>query len=222
MPLPPLPRIIIDSTAAVTELCALGYKHGADKSPYNEHGHRHPYTAVYTMLFAGLKGRSVRFAEIGVAGGASAHMWSEYFTHPDTKLVMFDRDMNFLQHCVERVKDERLRTLPMDVAVDGMVSAPLLRGADGLADAKYDVILDDSSHDLEHQLRIIREAFPFVHPGGMLIVEDVFKATPEEEYVGKIGEQLAGCAAAYFVVCEHAMRWSPGWDNDKMLILVKK
>jgi hypothetical protein len=48
-----------------------------------------------------------------------------------------------------------------------------------------------------------------------------FRATPEEEYTKELGEILPLCSAAYFVVCEHKDRWSPGWDNDKLLVLVK-
>ena len=25
-----------------------------------------------------------------------------------------------------------------------------------------------------------------------------------------------------FIVCDHALRYSPGWNNDKLLFLVKK
>jgi predicted O-methyltransferase YrrM len=166
------------------------------------------------MLFAGLKNKPIRFAEIGVAMGCSAAMWSRYFTHAEARIIEFDRDTGLLEHAKERVIDGRLGIGLMDVEVDGSV-------AKGLGDEQYDVILDDSSHNVEHQIRIIREAFPRVKPGGMLIIEDVFRAQDEEEYIKNIQPELAGCSAAYFVICEHQLRWSPGWDNDKLFVLVK-
>lgn len=210
-----IPRIVIDSTAVTSELCSLGRAAGTDKSPYNTVAHRHPYTAVYSMLFAPLKNRALRFAEIGVAGGASAIMWDKYFTNPAADLRMFDSDLNFLAHGRGLVGG-RFTFAQMDVAKDGDVGRALAVG-------EYDVIIDDSSHNFEHQIRIIKEAWPHIKSGGMLIVEDVFRATPDEDYTKEIfaAEILEECSAAYFVMCEHAARWSPGWDNDKLLVLVK-
>lgn len=215
-----IPRISVDSSDAITELCLLGKAAGADKSPYNEHSHRHPYTAVYTMLFGGLKSRPVRFAEIGVAGGASAMVWDAFFTHPGTQICLFDRDENFLNGVRPRL-GSRVVLEKMDVGVDGDVGRALKEAA-GDADGNYDVIIDDSSHEFDHQVRIVREAFPLLKSGGMLIIEDVFRIAEEEKYSAALGGEILGqCAAAYFVVCEHNLRWSPGWDNDKLLVLVK-
>ena len=206
-------RIVIDSTDAKTELCELGKACGTDKSPYNTVRHRHPYTAVYSMLLASLKNMPILFAEIGVATGNSAILWDLYFTNPDTRIRMFDRDESFLDNA-RNMTCSRCSYGLMDVSVDGDV-------ARGLGDGLYDVIIDDSSHEHGHQIRIIKEAWPRLKSGGILIVEDIFRSTAEKEYSDAIPEILSGAAAAYFVVCEHAARWSPGWDNDKLLVLVK-
>jgi len=205
--------MVIDSSAAITDLCKLGRATGTDKSPYNTNSHRHPYTAVYSMLFAPLKNKPVRFAEIGVAGGSSALLWDLYFTNPAAQIAMFDRDLNFLEHGRGLV-GSRFSFAEMDVSKDGDV-------ARALGTELYDVIIDDSSHEHGHQLRIIKEAWPRLKSGGTLIVEDIFRSTAEDEYARAIPEILSGAAAAYFVMCEHTERWSPGWDNDKLLVLVK-
>jgi predicted O-methyltransferase YrrM len=199
----------------MTDLCKFGRASGTDKSPYNTVAHRHPYTAVYSMLFAPLKNKQIRFAEIGVAGGCSAVMWNMYFAHPEAQIRMFDRDQNFLTNAQGQV-GKRFTFALMDVAVDGDVSR-------ALGDDKYDVIVDDSSHDFHHQIRIIKEAWPCLKPGGTLIVEDIFRNESEERYINALwGEEiLEEAATSYFVMCEHKNRWSPGWDNDKLLVLVK-
>jgi predicted O-methyltransferase YrrM len=212
-------KLVIDSSEALTELCDLGAKAGTDKSPYNGAGHRHPYTAVYTMLLSSLKGKAVRFAEIGVAAGSSAEMWTRYFSDPAAQIWAFDRDQNFLDALGRRVPDGRLRRGLMDVGVDGDVERALKEG--GIGPGELDALLDDSSHEHGHQLRIVREGFPFVRSGGLLIVEDIFRSTDESEYVEPLKDVLAQCSAAYFVECEHRLKWSPGWNNDKMLVLVK-
>lgn len=215
-----IPRLVIDSTAAPTLLCLFGHQTGTDKSPYNAAGHRHPYTAVYTLLFARLSRQPVRFAEIGLAMGASAEMWSKYFQHPRAQILGFDRDEEINRNAVERVNDARFRSGMMDVSLDGAVRAALEAGAGG-SDSGYDVIIDDSSHNHEHQIRIIREALPFVKSGGMLIIEDIFRSTAEEEYERLIGPEIAACSEVFFVDCEHKNKWSPGWDNDRLLVFIK-
>jgi predicted O-methyltransferase YrrM len=213
-------RIVIDSSDAMSELCFLGNIAGTDKSPVVSQSprHRHAYTAVYTMLFASLKGRPIQFAEIGVAGGSSALLWNMYFKNPSTVIHMFDRDQNFLNGAQELVDSERVKFSLMDVGVNGDVAKALAASNPG---GKYDVIIDDSSHEHGHQIRIIKEAFPLLTQGGILIVEDIFRSTPEEEYTRHLGAIIHQCSAAYFVQCEHKDRWSPGWDNDKLLVLVK-
>ena len=160
--------VVIDSSSIQSDLCVLGRACGTDKSPYNTVAHRHPYTAVYSMLFersAGITGSRVKYGL-------------------------------------------------MDVEKDGDIRR-------ALTGELYDVIIDDSSHNHGDQLRIINEAFPLLKSGGMLIIEDVFRSTPDEDYAKPLKDIIIRCSNAHFVLCEHKHRWSPGWDNDKLLVLVK-
>jgi len=209
-------RLVIDSSDMQSELCTMGRVVRTDKSPYNTVAHRHPYTAVYTMLFASFKNKPIKFAEIGVAMGASAALWDGYFAHEDTQIKMFDRDENFLENAA-RLTGSRVSYSLMDVEKDGDVRRALLDSSL----EPYDVILDDSSHNFDHQIRIVKEAFPLLKQGGLLIVEDIFRSTEEDKYSAALADVLYECSTAYFVVCEHKHRWSPGWDNDKLLVLVK-
>lgn len=86
-----IPKLLIETTKCTTELCHLGAEFGTDKSPLNTvMAHRHPYTAVYSMLFAPLKNKPIHFAEIGIAGASSVKMWRRYFTQ--ATLSFFDCD----------------------------------------------------------------------------------------------------------------------------------
>ena len=210
-------RIVIDSSDAYTELCMIGKSTGTDKSPYNVQRHRHPYTAVYTMLLANYKNKHIDFAEIGVAMGSSVMVWDFYFKNPAAKIHMFDCDTDLLERAKELV-GERVQFSKMDVSVDGDVARALEESNPG---KQYDVILDDSSHNHGHQIRIIKEAFPRLKSGGTLIIEDIFRATDENEYEKELGDILPQCSAAYFVMCEHKYRWSETWNNDKLLVFVK-
>ena len=209
-------RIVIDSSDIMSELCLIGKNVGADKSPYNTVAHRHPYTAVYSMLLSPLKNKPITFAEIGVAGGRSSLLWKAYFTNPSAKVLMFDRDEMFLENA-RKWADKRFTFSLMDVSKDGDVSRALSSVAE-----QYDVIIDDSSHEHGHQIRIIKEAWPLLRSGGTIIIEDIFRSIADEEYACELEGILSGCSASYFVMCEHKDKWSPGWDNDKLLVLVKE
>ena len=210
-------HIVIDTTGAYTHLCHIGKLSGTDKSPYGCHEtiHRHPYTGVYSMLFGPLRFREIQFAEIGVANGGSAVLWYNYFAQSKSRLCFFDCDQNYLNN-LDRIPEPKPFKTIMDVNTDGDVARAL-----SLPGGQYDVILDDSSHNFNHQIRIIKEGVPFVTPGGYLIIEDVFRSRPEIDYENAIADILPQCAEAYFVVCNHEERYSPGWNNDKMLVLVK-
>ena len=209
-------HVVLDTTGAYTEMCHIGKLCQTDKTPYGDtHKHRHPYTGFYSMLFAPLKNKPIQFAEIGIAGANSVMLWYNYFTAPE-RLCFFDR----CPISIKRVEDMNFPRPPytgiMDVSVDGDIKRAL-NGVGGI----FDVILDDSSHDFDHQIRIIKEAWPFVKSGGYVIVEDIFRNRAEADYEKELDEILEDCAEAYFVVCNHEERFSPGWNNDKVLVFVK-
>lgn len=210
-------NIIIESTNSYTELCEMGKTLGIDKSPYNERPgfHRHPYTTVYSMLFAPYKNKEIKFAEIGIASGGSVILWNNYFTNLSTRLQFFDRDQEFLDTS-KSFGFLRSSFNLMDVSVDGGIT----RALEGTGE--YDIIVDDSSHSPGDQQRIAREAFPFIKSGGYMIIEDINRGIPDEQFEKNLESILPQCSEAYFVMCEHVLKYSPGWNNDKMLVLVKK
>jgi hypothetical protein len=212
-------HIVIDTTDAYTELCNIGRLACTDKSPYGDINikmHRHPYTGVYSMLFAPLKDKNIEFAEIGVATGSSFILWWNYFVN--ASISLFDRDQQFLDNIKNmEIPNRRPYLGLMDVSIDGSIKKSLEKTG-----KEFDVIIDDSSHQYEHQIRIVKEAFPFVKSGGYLIVEDVFRSESEKKYEDALSEIIDECNLVYFVVCNHDERYSPGWNNDKLLVFVKK
>jgi hypothetical protein len=210
-----IPSLVINSTNAPTELCYIGKISHTDKTPFNEYGHRHPYTAVYSLLFGSLRHRPCRFAEIGVAGGASVVMWNNYFTN--SKFYFFDRDTNFLNNASSYVPKEKNTFIEMDVKnVSSLCNA--LQATNG----ELDVLLDDTTHTREDQILIIKEGLHFVKSGGMIIIEDIYRTESEEYYYNELKDVLDQFSETFFVVTDHALRYSPGWDNDKLLVLIKK
>ena len=209
-----IPTLIIDSTNCPTPLCIIGSMTGADKSPYNTGGHRHPYTPIYNMLLAQYKSRPVRFAEIGVAGGASVLMWNNFFENGT--FYFFDRDQNFLDHS-KRLTGPNSTFILMDVIQEESVKSALESTGGNL-----DVLLDDSSHNPNDQNRIIHQGLKYIRSGGMIIIEDIERKEPESSYEEILKDIKDEFSFISFIIVEHANKYSPGWDNDKLLILVKK
>jgi predicted O-methyltransferase YrrM len=210
-----IPTLIIDSTNCITELCYLGRLCNTDKSPYNINGHRHPYTPVYNMLMGQYKSKPIRFAEIGVAGGASVHMWTRYFENGT--FYFFDRDQSFLDNAANTAGVERNTFILMDVTKPESVRESLEKTGGNL-----DILLDDSSHNPDDQYHIIREGLPFVKSGGMIIIEDVERAKEDSVYENILKGIDHEFSFISFILTEHSNKYSPGWNNDKLLVLVKK
>jgi len=211
--------IVLDSTHAVSELCVICSKTGTDKCVLRKDsgGHRHPYTVPYALLFEPLRSKPIKFLELGVFRGASIIAWRNYFSN--ARIYGYDNDPSALA---------AIPTLPnvqcsrVDVSIKETLVAALQRDtADG---ELFDVILDDAAHDVTHQTLLIKEGLRYVKSGGLMIIEDVFRDRPESLYVPALETIIAeGLITFYtFIVCDHVDRYSPGWNNDKMLVLFRK
>ena len=208
--------IIIDSTKSKTELCELGAQFYADKSPYTTVGHRHPYTAVYSLLLSKYKETPIRFSEIGIAGGSSLLMWSQYFLNSGRRLFFFDRDKSFIEN-------GNAYQIPFVVCNEmDVTQEDSIRSGFQAIGGDLDVILDDSTHGIPEQVKIIKAGLPFLKSGGMFIIEDIFRRYDEEDYQKELNDVLDQFSFATFITCEHVNKWSPDWDNDKLLVLIKK
>lgn len=209
-----IPTFSLNSSAAPTDLCILGAKCQTDKSPFNPVGHRHPYTPFYSMILSQYRNHPIRFAEIGVAAGSSVAMWAHYFEKGE--LYFFDRDDNFLQNAAS-FGFPHTKFFNMDVEV-----AESIRNSFQKTGGNFDVILDDSSHNNNHQIDIVREGLPFLKSGGLFLIEDIFRSASVADYMRVIEPVKNDLAFFCFLEMEHTNKWSPGWDNDKILMLVKK
>lgn len=206
--------MIVDNKNNNTWLCHLGAAAGTDKSPLNTLGHRHPYTSTYSLLLSQYRFQPVRFAEIGIAMGASAAMWSKFFNVGN--IFMFDSDENYIANC-SRYKFNNVSCHKMDVFKEDSIRSALESVGGNL-----DVLLDDSTHGIDDQIRIIQVALPYVRPGGMILIEDIFRDASEEEYEQRLDSVLDQFSFCTFLTVEHSLKFSGTWNNDKILVLIKK
>ena len=212
-----IPTLVIDSSNCLTELCIIGANCRTDKSPINTYGHRHPYTPVYSLLLSRFRNSNIKFAEIGVAGGSSVVMWNLFFEKGN--FFFYDRDQNFLDNAKKFVSLHNNTFGLMDVRSPENINTCL---QEACVDGLLDVLLDDSSHNIDDQKIIIHESLPFIKSGGMIIIEDVSRNEANENYYNIIKDIYHEFSFVSFIITEHENRYSPGWNNDKLLVLIKK
>jgi hypothetical protein len=151
-------------------LSRLAEKYGSDKCPAIFHG----YTPFYDSL---LRGRDVkRVLEIGIGSqarmthmpqyepGASLRMWRDYF--PEADIFGLDNDLDVM------FAEPNIYTMSCDQSNE----ASLLEVAERLlVDGKFDLIIDDGSHVVEHQALTANTFIPkLLAPSGVYVIEDIW------------------------------------------------
>jgi len=167
------------------------------------------------MLFAVYKNKNINFAEIGVAGGSSVVMWNAFFEKAN--LFFYDRDQSFLDNAKQYVSIKRNIFSLMDVRDVKCMIENFKSIENGL-----DILVDDSSHNVDDQNLIIHAALPYIKSGGMIIIEDVNRNDSEDLYFKILEDIHHEFSFISFILTEHNDRFSPGYNNDKLLLLVKK
>jgi hypothetical protein len=206
--------LYIESTQAKSELCLLGGKYGTDKSPFNSSypsNHRHPYTAIYNTLFANLKYAKITLGEIGILNNASMKCWREFF--PNAKLIGYEYNLDYLEQAIQDKLKETSYSF-MDVSNINSIQTGLQAAGE-----LFDILIDDSTHNLPHQINVINTAYKFLKPGGILIIEDVLLEENHINYENQIEQIAKYFSHSTFIVADHANKLS--WNNDKLLILFR-
>jgi hypothetical protein len=136
----------------VKTLTELGDLAGSDK------GWRHGYLKIYEEFFESLRDQSITLLEIGVAEGCSIRLWLDYFSK--ARIYGVDRRI-FLG----APKDPRVTYIELSQEDEDL-------GRRFFTD-QFDVIIDDGSHDLAHQLLSCHYLWRSLKPGGYYFVEDL-------------------------------------------------
>lgn len=202
----------------LSKLCEIGKKYDTDKSSQRtnvtDSRHCHPYTLFYDGLFDKKKDEQMDIAELGIFEGSSLLMWREYFEH--SKIYGFDYDDVYINKFKENYDNDRIYLSKLDVT-----NKESIINTFSSLNVLYDVIIEDTTHIFEDQIRVIENIHGYLKPGGILIIEDIFKSYKEQDYIDRLGETLKNFQNYYFIELDHVNKNSTGWDNDKLFILIK-
>ena len=163
-----------------TDLCNIAKTYKVDKCPYIEAKYpTHTYTPQYHNIFKDLRDKDLEFLEIGIGNiplmssiidnyvpGASMKMWRDYFSKANIYACDIDKSVLF--------QDTRIKTFYTDQSNPTSL-IELYNNISSISDKKYlDVILDDGSHNPDHQSISFKYMWQYVKPnGGIYIIEDV-------------------------------------------------
>lgn len=185
----------------MTPLCELARKHKTDKGGFHLTYGNHPteichnYTPVYYELFAGREQEVRRVLEIGINQGCSQRMWAEHF--PKADIVGIDIDVNYL------FTEGRIRSYLADQGSHESLMAAIDRAC--MNDGNFDLIVDDGSHEVYHQIASMKSLLPLIADDGFYVIEDL-NCEPREiieqipiEYIARVHLCAPGLGRAEFV-----------------------
>lgn len=153
-----------------TELCNLFEKYQADKCP----AILHSYSPVYFELLKGIKESAKNVLEIGIGTvplmeavgirnyvpGASIKGWRDFFPNATVYAVDIEESVMFT--------DDRIIT---DVVDQSSVNS--IRKFTNKVNKKFDFIIDDGSHLIDHQIISAYELANNLADDGIYIIEDI-------------------------------------------------
>ena len=153
---------------------------------------------------------------MGVFRGSSVKVWRSFFS--EAKIYGYDNDEPNLQY-IRDMKLPNTFLYSLDASKGENIVA---RFQEDTQDGDlFDVILDDASHSMEDQCLMIKTALPFLKKGGLLIIEDIFREQPMEDFQPAFDQVKHLVSFQTFIRCDHTLRYSPGWDNDRLLVFVR-
>lgn len=205
----------IETSNYFTDLCKIGTKFGTDKSPFNKRGYRHPYTAIYDLLFSTYRDKKFNFAELGIFRNSSTKMFRHYFKK--ARIYAFDYDEELILNAKShKLKNTFYANMNVKHKKDIYNKFKKLK-------RKFKIIVEDTTHEFDDQIRVIENCREFLEPGGILVIEDIYyKKNIEYKYIEALKPNLKFFENVLFIECNHINKYSRGWNNDKIMILKKK
>lgn len=119
------------------------------------------YFDVYEKHFSKFVGKSPKILEIGILGGGSIELWLKYFGE-GTQVVGVDINPDCLSYKYDG---------NAEVVIGDQSSIPFWNNL--LSNhPEFDIIIDDGSHIMYHQIITLQQTFPHLKDNGVYLCED--------------------------------------------------
>ena len=127
---------------------------------------QHTYIEVYEEILRPYRGL-VSVLEIGLFSGQSLRMWEQYFDQGSVYGIdCSDQPVGGMQDLRPMIAEGTHNIIIMD----GTSKEDIEKNFKGIM---FDVIIDDGSHNLEHQLESYKHFKSHIAKGGIYIIEDI-------------------------------------------------
>lgn len=162
-----------------TELCEIFFKYRSDKCPQVFHS----YSPSYFEELNKIKNNINYVLEIGVGTntimkpicgetyqiGASLKGWRDFFKN--AKIFGIDIDKNVL------FEEDRIECFYTDQSDSKSLEKTIseIKKKENNSELKFDLIIDDGSHIIEHMILSYKTLSKYVTLGGLYIIEDIKK-----------------------------------------------
>lgn len=133
---------------------------------WTDKGCNHSYTEYYDKLFEQYIDKPVKILEVGLLHEASLYLWDNYFNHKDTKIYGLDIQNTIYPELIELYTDRVNIITGKDYYIEENIP-------EEIKNEKWDIIIDDGSHYLQHQLDFYKIYEKLLSKNGLLIIEDV-------------------------------------------------
>jgi hypothetical protein len=153
----------------------------------------HNYLPYYWMHFRDIRLEVRKVLEIGVQTDRSIRMWEEFF--PNATIYGLDIDP-----ACERLAGGRCEIFTGDQS-DRVCLNRIVEQAGGY----FDIVIDDGSHRVEHQLASFDFLFPRLSDHGIYVVEDTG---------GCVGDPGLATVNALKAIVDHVMYWPKGYRPE--------
>ncbi len=153
----------------------------------------HNYLPYYWMHFRDIRFAVEKVLEIGVQTDRSIRMWEEFFPHA----TIYGLDID---PACEQLAGGRREIFIGDQS-DRACLARVVERAGGY----FDIVIDDGSHRVEHQLASFDFLFPMLSDHGIYAVEDTG---------GCVGDPGLATVSALKALVDHVMYWPRGFRPE--------
>ena len=161
-------KIHIDTDNIKTNsLDELFYHYGSDKADIfkKTENKGHGYSKFYKQKLEKLRNQKINILEIGSYAGASAAAFVKYL--PESNIFCFDVNIsNFIY------KSKKIHVFGLDINNRKKTIKTINKIIDQYKIKKFDIIIDDGSHNLSDILLAFKFFFKYLKNKGLYVIED--------------------------------------------------
>jgi hypothetical protein len=173
------------------------YENYMDAAGWGDKGTLHSYIEIYEEHMN--KKQDIDILEIGVQKGHSIRMWQDYFINSNVYGIDITLD--------NVIYDGLNNVYVCDATSESQINEIFL-------DKKFDYVVDDGSHLIEHQIKSLEILWEKIKPGGKYFIEDV----SGDQAINSITSYLESNNMKYTVIDNRLVKNR----YDDIIILIEK